>query len=218
MTILPDESQVILVDKPLEWTSFDVVKKIRGTYRIKKVGHAGTLDPLATGLLIICTGKKTKQIDGFMDMEKEYTGTLEIGRTTPSIDLETVFDSESDWSNITIDQCEMIAKSLTGELLQEPPLYSAIRIQGKRAYELARAGKNTKLALRTVEINTFELTTVNLPCLEFRVVCSKGTYIRSLVRDFGNKLGTGAYLKSLRRTKIGDYRVQDAITMEQIHR
>lgn len=213
-----DDGQMILIDKPLEWTSFDVVKKIRGTYRLKKVGHAGTLDPLATGLLIICTGKKTKQIEGFMDLKKVYTGTLEIGKTTPSIDLETAFDNETGWSDITVESCMEATRSLTGDILQIPPLYSAVRVEGKRAYNFAREGTDKKLAPRSVQINEFELTRIELPEIDFRIVCSKGTYIRSLVRDFGNNLGVGAYLKGLRRTRIGEFSVEDAITMDKIHR
>ena len=213
-----EDGQVLLVDKPLEWTSFDVVKKIRGTYRLKKVGHAGTLDPLATGLLIICTGKKTKQIEGFMDQLKEYTGTLEIGRTTPSVDLETAFNNTSDWSEITSKNCLEGARRLTGDILQVPPLYSAVRVEGKRAYSFAREGISKKLAPRSVTISEFELTRIELPEVDFRIVCSKGTYVRSLVRDFGEYLSVGAFLKELRRTKIGEYKVEDAITMDKIHR
>ena len=213
-----EDGEVIFVDNPLECTSFDVVKKIRGTYRLKKVGHAGTLDPLATGLLIICTGKKTKQIESFMNLVKEYTGSMEIGKTTPSVDLETEFDSESDWSKITEEECHSATTSFTGDILQVPPLFSAVKIKGRRAYELAREGKDTKLAPRHVSVLEFQLTKIELPVIEFRIVCSKGTYIRSLVRDFGEKIGTGAYMKSLRRTKIGTHSVDHAITIDQIHR
>jgi len=213
-----EDGEVILVDKPLEWTSFDVVKKIRGTYRLKKVGHAGTLDPLATGLLIVCTGKKTKQIESFMGLVKEYTGTMEIGKTTPSVDLETEFDSESDWSMITEEVCHSATEPFIGDILQVPPLFSAVKIKGQRAYELARQGKKTKLAPRHVNVSEFQLTKIELPVIEFLIVCSKGTYIRSIVRDFGEKIGTGAYMKSLRRTKIGTHSVEHAITIDQIHR
>ncbi len=211
-----DEGSVLLIDKPLHWTSFDVVKKIKWTYKLKKVGHAGTLDPLASGLLIICTGKKTKQIESFMGQEKEYTGTMVIGKTTPSVDLETPFDSEKTWDHITRDKCREATKHFIGEIKQVPPIFSAVRIQGKRAYMHARKGEKATIPPRFIRIDEFELTKLDLPEIEFRVICSKGTYIRSLVQDFGNKLGTGAYLSSLRRTKIGNYSVDDAMTIDQI--
>ena len=210
--------KVLLIDKPLEWTSFDVVKKVRATYRLKKVGHAGTLDPLATGLLIICTGKKTKEIEGFMGQEKEYTGKLTLGKTTPSVDLETSFDKDYDIGHIDNNTCLEVAKSFVGAIEQVPPIYSAIRVKGRRAYEHAREGSETKLKSRTVSIAQFDLEKIELPDIYFRVICSKGTYIRSLVRDFGTALDAGAYLAELRRTRIGDYRIEDALTIDKIKR
>ncbi len=214
MTTVQDEGNVFLIDKPLKWTSFDVVKKIKGTYQLKKVGHAGTLDPLATGLLIICSGKMTKQIESYMGLEKEYNGTMVIGKTTPSIDLETAFDSENSWQHITPGVCHEIAGNFIGEIMQVPPIYSAIKIDGKRAYEYARKGNKAKIHPRLVFIDTFEFLKINLPKIEFRVICSKGTYIRSLVSDFGKKLNTGAYLSDLRRTRIGEYNVNDAMKID----
>lgn len=210
--------KVLLIDKPLEWTSFDVVKKVRATYRLKKVGHAGTLDPLATGLLIICTGKKTREIEGFMGLEKEYTGKLILGKTTPSVDLETSFDQTFDISHIDSTKCHAAASAFEGEIEQIPPIYSAIRIKGRRAYEHAREGSEARLKPRPVRISAFQLVSINLPEVEFRVVCSKGTYIRSLVRDFGERLIAGAYLSELRRTRIGTHRVEDALSIDQIKR
>jgi tRNA pseudouridine55 synthase len=212
----PEEGQVILIDKPLKWTSFDVVKKVRYALRVKKVGHAGTLDPLATGLLILCTGKKTKQIENFMGLEKEYEGRIVIGKTTPSVDLETGFDSESPWDYISIEDCQKAAKELSGEISQVPPAHSAVRVQGKRAYKLARKGVEVEIKPRNVLITEFSLPKIELPEVHFKIVCSKGTYIRSLARDFGEILGTGAYLAELRRTRIGDYSINDALSIDQI--
>lgn len=204
------EGQVLLVDKPLEWTSFDAVKKIRGTLRIKKVGHAGTLDPLATGLLIICTGKMTKQIEGFQAQEKEYTGTLVLGKTTPSLDLETEFNTEKDTSHLTPQDVEAVREKFLGTLQQIPPQYSAIKVDGKRAYKDAHKGKEVKMKPRIVEITLLEFTRIALPEVDFRVVCSKGTYIRSLARDIGEAVGVGAHLAALRRTRIGDHKIEAA--------
>jgi tRNA pseudouridine55 synthase len=213
---LPDEGQVILIDKPFTWTSFDVVKKVRYTLKLKKVGHAGTLDPLATGLLILCTGKKTKQIENFMGLEKEYVGKFVIGKTTPSLDLETAFDSERSWEHISKEDCEEAAENLSGEISQVPPAHSAIRIKGTRAYKMARKGEKVEIKSRSVLITEFSLPIINLPEVHFKVICSKGTYIRSLARDFGEILGTGAYLAELRRTRIGDYNVKDSLSIDQI--
>ena len=210
------DSRVILIDKPLRWTSFDIVKKVRYSLKLKKVGHAGTLDPLATGLLILCTGSKTKQIEEFMGLEKEYTGKMIIGKTTPSVDLETSFDSEKSWDHITNKDCVRIATSFTGEISQVPPAHSAIMVKGKRAYKLARKGEPVELKSRQVFIKELSITQLTLPEIWFRIICSKGTYIRSLVRDFGEKLGTGAYLAELRRTRIGQFRVEDSIPVDQI--
>ncbi len=210
------EGAVLLFDKPLEWTSFDMVKKVKALLRhclaIKKikVGHAGTLDPLASGLLIICTGKMTKQIDTIQRLEKEYSGTFFIGATTPSADLETQPDAHFPVEHIDSQMLEQARKSFTGCLQQVPPLYSAKKINGERAYEHARRGDKTIMQPNTVNIHQFELTRIALPEVDFRVICSKGTYIRSLARDFGETLQSGAYLQKLRRTRIGSYEVKDA--------
>ena len=215
----PDPGQLILIDKPREWTSFDVVNKIRRACKIRKVGHAGTLDPLATGLLILCTGKMTKQIDSYQAQEKEYTGTLVLGKTTPSVDLETEFDAEFDVTNITPEQVRAAAAQLTGEIQQIPPIYSAVRVNGERLYERARRGETADqveggIKSRTVTVSTFNVLTDDFPTIDFRIVCSKGTYIRSLVRDLGLLLNNGAYMSVLRRTRIGEFHVKDAQTVE----
>lgn len=210
------EGHVLLVDKPLAWTSFDVVKKLKYALNLKKVGHAGTLDPLATGLLILCTGKKTKQIESFQNQGKEYDGTLVLGQSTPSYDLETEPTEAVDLANITEQQIKEATLDFIGKVEQTPPIYSAIKINGKRAYLHARKGDNIKLRSRIVQIDKFEIMSIDLPQVKFLVSCSKGTYIRSLVNDFGNKLAVGAYLSQLRRTKIGDYKVTDAFTIEEL--
>jgi tRNA pseudouridine55 synthase len=210
------DDEILLIDKPLGWTSFDVVKKLRNVLKIKKIGHAGTLDPLATGLLILCTGKKTKMIKQFQEQEKEYEGTFIIGKTTPSVDLETAFDSESDYSNISVEDIHKAAKQFNGNIQQMPPLYSAVKVQGERAYNLARSNRTAVLEPRSVEIKQFELPTIDIPMVDFNVICSKGTYIRSLVRDLGEKIGTGAYLSALRRTRIGNFSVSDALQISDI--
>lgn len=206
------EGQLLLVNKPYNWTSFDVVGKLRNAFKpLKlKVGHAGTLDPLATGLLIICTGKMTKQIDTFQAQEKEYTGTMILGETTPSYDMETDADQKFDISHITEDQVREACKQFIGDIQQYPPAHSAIKIDGERLYEKARRGEEVELRLRSVTISEFEITGIALPEINFRVVCSKGTYIRSLVNDFGKALNNGAYLSKLRRTRSGDYKIEDA--------
>lgn len=211
---VPDEGQVLLIDKPLEWTSFDVVNKLRYACKFKKIGHAGTLDPLATGLLILCTGKKTKQIDQYQAQEKEYTGTLVLGKTTPSVDLETEFDAEFDVSAIIPQQVQEAAQQLTGEIQQIPPIYSAVKVGGERLYEKARRGETAEIKSRIVTVSLFEVDTTRFPEVDFRIICTKGTYIRSLVRDLGLLLQNGAYLKALRRTRIGEFRVEDADTIE----
>lgn len=208
--------RVLLINKPLRWTSFDVVRKLRGILKIKKIGHAGTLDPLATGLLILCTGKMTKQIDTFQAQEKEYTGKMVLGQTTPSYDLETEPTAQQDISGVTEQMIAEAATRFTGLISQIPPLHSAIKVDGKRAYKLARAGSDTKLKAREVNISTFEITDVNLPEISFRVVCSKGTYIRSLAHDMGQALGVGAYLSELCRTRIGDFLLKDAQSLEEL--
>ena len=202
--------EVFLIDKPLEWTSFDVVKKVRNALRIKKVGHAGTLDPLASGLLIVCAGKMTKQIETFMGQEKEYTGTFVIGATTESFDLEKPVILVSNPSSISLSQVQEAAAKLTGNILQIPPMHSAIKVDGKRVYESARAGKEVKMEPRPVEVREFEITRFEGDEIDFRISCSKGTYIRSLARDMGEILGVGAYLKKLCRTRIGSYRLEEA--------
>ena len=209
-----EEGQVLLIDKPLEWTSFDAVRKIRNLVRIKKVGHAGTLDPLATGLLIVCTGKFTKRINEFMAQEKEYSGTFTLGATTPTYDLESEPENFQPVDAITPEQIKAATIPFTGAIQQIPPAHSAIKVDGKRVYELARQGKEVKLEPRNVTIKEFEITAIEMPVVHFRVVCSTGTYIRSLAFDFGHALGCGAYLSKLCRTRIGDFLLQDALTME----
>jgi len=211
-----DPGRILLVDKPLHWTSFDVVNKLRFKLKTKKIGHAGTLDPLATGLLIICVGKMTKRIEEFMGQEKEYTGQFILGQTTASHDLETPVSEQQDISHITPEMIHQTSAIFLGNIKQLPPQHSAIRIKGKRAYEFARAGKEIALATRDVTVNTFEIEQINLPEVRFRVVCSKGTYIRSLVRDFGAHLKVGAYLSALCRTRIGNFKLEDAVSIEEI--
>ena len=212
------KGELILIDKPYTWTSFDVVKSVKGQARritgIKriKVGHAGTLDPLATGLLLICTGKKTKEIESFQAQEKEYTGTIYLGATTPCFDLEQEIDKRFDISEITEEQVRNTTAQFLGEIEQTPPLFSAIKIDGKRAYEYARNDEEVKIKSKKISIYEFELTRIELPEIDFRIRCSKGTYIRSIARDFGLALNNGAHLTALRRTKIGDFSVEDAMT------
>lgn len=211
-----EQGTVLLINKPIQWTSFDVVRKVRNLIRIKKVGHAGTLDPLATGLLIVCTGKFTKRINDYMAREKEYTGTFTLGSTTPTYDLESEPENFKAYEHLTNEELAEATKPFTGDILQLPPMHSAIKKDGVRLYELARKGQEVKLDPRPVSIKTFEITAVELPVVHFRVVCSTGTYIRSLAQDFGQQLGCGAYLSSLVRTRIGDYTLDQAMTMEQI--
>jgi len=208
--------EVFLIDKPLEWTSFDVVKKVRNALRIKKVGHAGTLDPLATGLLIVCAGKQTKQIETYMGQEKEYTGTFVIGATTESFDLEKPVIPVADPSHITLEQVKAAAAELTGDILQIPPMHSAIKVDGKRVYESARKGIEVKMEARPVQVREFEITSFEGDTVGFRISCSKGTYIRSLARDFGEILGVGAYMSSLCRTRIGDFLLADAHDLPEL--
>jgi tRNA pseudouridine55 synthase len=211
------EGKILLIDKPLNWTSFQVVNKIRwlikqqfGIKKIK-VGHAGTLDPLATGLLILCTGKLTKKIETYQAQVKEYTGTITLGTTTPSYDLETEVDQTFDISGITKEDIQDNTKHVIGEIQQQPPIFSALKKDGKRLYEYARKGEKVEIPKRTVTISEFEITKIDLPNIEFRTVCSKGTYIRSLAHDFGKSLNNGAHLSVLRRTKIGVVSVEDAV-------
>ncbi len=208
------EGSVILVDKPLEWTSFDVINKLRRPMKAK-LGHAGTLDPLATGLLIICTGKFTKRITEYQQLPKEYTGIIHLGATTPTYDLESEPENFQPFAHITEKDLLNAATTFTGDILQVPPIHSAIKKDGKRAYEYARKGKEIILEARPVTISTFEITKVNLPEVHFRVECSTGTYIRSLAQDFGQALGCGGYLQKLRRTKIGPFNVDNAAGVEE---
>lgn len=214
------EGQLLLIDKPLEWTSFQLVNKIRWairkTYGIKKikVGHAGTLDPLATGLMLICTGKKTKQIDQFMGLDKSYSGTFRLGATTPSYDLETALSDPKPIDHISPELITKTRDCFLGKIQQKPPLHSAIKKDGKRLYTLARAGETTEISSREITITSFEVTPQKLPDITFLVTCSKGTYIRSLAHDFGQVLGCGAHLTSLRRTAIGTYNLDDSLTLD----
>ena len=212
------EGKVLLIDKPLNWTSFDMVKKVRWLTKIMKVGHAGTLDPLATGLLIICTGKFTKQINEFMGMQKEYTGSLVLGATTASYDLEQEPENFKSIDTITELAIQDATKQFIGTIFQMPPQHSAIKKDGKRLYESARQGIEVKVDPRQITIEQFEITKIDLPNVEFRVLCSTGTYIRSLVHDFGQALGVGAYMSGLRRTKIGTFNVEDAIQWEALEK
>jgi tRNA pseudouridine55 synthase len=205
--------KVLLIDKPLRWTSFDAVKKVRILTKISKVGHAGTLDPLATGLLIICTGKFTKKINEYMAREKEYTGSFHLGAVTPTYDLESEPEQMKDISQITEEMIHGNTARFTGEIEQIPPAHSAIKKDGIPVYKLARKGLEVKLDPRKVTISEFIITDIKLPEVYFKVVCSTGTYIRSLANDFGEALGCGAYLSSLRRTRIGEFRVEDAQTI-----
>ena len=213
MNEAPD--RILLINKPLNWTSFDVVNKLRHQLRIKKMGHAGTLDPLATGLLILCTGKFTKQIDLYQAQEKEYTGTFILGQTTPSHDLETELSIPVPVNHLLGEQLEQCRKKFIGAIAQIPPQHSAIKIDGKRAYEYARKGEARTLKPREVLITEFDWE-VDLPTIRFRIVCSKGTYIRSLARDIGNELGVGAYMASLCRTRIGSFKLEQALTLEEV--
>tara|TARA_B110000977_G_scaffold34654_1_gene46327 strand:- start:4431 stop:5129 length:699 start_codon:yes stop_codon:yes gene_type:complete len=214
------EGQLIFIDKPLGWTSFQVVNKIRWLikqqFKLKKikVGHAGTLDPLASGLLILCVGKFTKKIDTYQAQKKEYTGTITLGATTPSYDLETEIDARFDYSSISSENVSETTLQFIGEIQQQPPIFSALKKDGKRLYEYARAGEEVVIPKRTVHISAFEITNIELPNIDFRIVCSKGTYIRSLAHDFGKTLNNGAHLSALRRTKIGDYLVENSLSIE----
>jgi tRNA pseudouridine55 synthase len=208
------EGKVIAIDKPLHWTSFDMVRKLRSLLQIKKIGHAGTLDPLATGLLIVCTGKFTKKINEFMAAEKEYTGTITLGAVTPTYDLESLPQQQKEYAFITNKLLQQTAKQFIGTIEQYPPIYSAIKKEGVALYELARKGVAVNPEARKITISTFEITAINLPEISFRVVCGSGTYIRSLANDFGAALGCGGYLSSLRRTRIGNFNVEEALTID----
>jgi tRNA pseudouridine55 synthase len=212
------EGELLLINKPYKWTSFDVVGKIRNSLKpLKlKVGHAGTLDPLATGLLIICTGKLTKQIDTFQAEEKEYTGTLTLGATTPSFDMETAVDSEFPITHLTAEQVLAATAPFIGDIEQYPPAHSAVKVNGERLYVKARLGEEVELRKRYVTVNEFEITRIQLPEVDFRIVCSKGTYIRSLVSDFGKQLNNGAYLSKLTRTRSGNFLLDNAFEVADL--
>ncbi len=206
-----EEGQVLLINKPYRWTSFDVIRKVRQLSGIRKVGHAGTLDPLASGLLIVCTGKFTKRINTFMAQEKEYTGSICLGAVTPTFDAESVPEQQKDISGLTETAIRNAVSQFVGEIMQVPPMHSAIKKDGKRVYELARRGETIELAPRSLVISTFEITRIELPQVYFRVVCSTGTYIRSLANDFGAALGCGGFLSSLCPTRIGSYTLDNAM-------
>lgn len=218
------EGKVILVDKPYTWTSYNVVGKVKSwiksvnTDKTKKikVGHAGTLDPLATGLLIVCTGKFTKRIEEFQAQAKEYTGTFVLGASTPSYDLETEIITHGGVGHISLDMLNEAVRELSGEIEQTPPIFSAVKVNGKRAYEFARKDEQVELKAKKIHIYEFELTRIELPDVDFKIRCSKGTYIRSIARDFGEKLQSAAYLSALRRTKIGEYKVEDALDVRNL--
>lgn len=219
--------EVLLINKPYTWSSFQAVNKLKHAIKTHpslivdgvkvkpKIGHAGTLDPLATGLLIVCAGKKTKTINDLMGMEKEYTGTFLLGATTPCFDLEKEVDKIFQTEHITLEAIRQAAKDFTGIQQQVPPIFSAVMINGKRAYEMARAGEEVEMKSREIEIKEFEITNVSMPTVSFRIVCSKGTYIRSIARDFGLALNSGAHLTKLCRTRIGDFKLEDAVTPQE---
>jgi tRNA pseudouridine55 synthase len=215
------EGEILLVNKPYRWTSFDVIGSLRGLIKHLigkkiKIGHAGTLDPLATGLLIVCTGKATKRIEEFMVFDKEYTGTFVLGATTPSYDMEKEVNETFPTQHITPDMIQEAARSLSGDIMQVPPMFSAIKVDGKRAYESARKDKDLGLAARPVSVPVFEITRIEMPEVDFRIVCSKGTYIRSLVRDIGQALYSGAYLSVLCRTRVGPHHIDNAHEIEEL--
>lgn len=213
--------EIIGIDKPLGWTSFDAVKRVRGAIQRKlnvkkfKVGHAGTLDPLATGALIICTGRSTKDIERLQNGTKEYIATIRIGATTPSFDMETEIDAHYPWEHITEDMVREILPKFTGHIMQIPPVYSAVKVDGKRAYKYARKGKDVELKAKALIIEELELLQSTLPDLQLRIVCSKGTYIRALTRDIGEALGSGAYLTALCRTRVGDIELKDCLSVDE---
>ena len=213
--------EIIGIDKPLGWTSFDAVKRLRGAIQRRlhvkkfKVGHAGTLDPLATGVLIVCTGRATRKIEQLQSGEKEYVATIRFGATTPSFDLETEIDCEYPWEHITREKLEETLPLFTGRIMQGPPVFSAVKIDGKRAYNLARKGKEVSLKAKPLEIKEMELLDMTMPDVTVRIVCSKGTYIRAIARDLGEALGSGAHLVGLRRTRVGDFSVESCLTVDE---
>lgn len=205
----------ILIDKPFGWSSFKVVYQIRNAIGWLKIGHAGTLDPFATGLLILCTGKKTKSISDFQDLEKTYVGTITLGKATASMDLETEILSEKPFEHITEANINLLKEEFTGKIMQVPPMYSAVKQKGKNLYKLAREGKTVERQAREINVSDFKIISINLPEIHFEIKCSKGTYLRAIANDFGEKLGCGGVLSSLRRTKIGQFSVDDAISVEE---
>ena len=213
--------EIIAIDKPLGWTSFDAVKRIRGSIQRRlhvkkfKVGHAGTLDPLATGVLIVCTGRATRKIEEIQGGEKEYVATVELGATTPSFDLETEIDATYPFEHIDETLAQEVLKSFEGTIMQVPPVFSAVKVDGKRAYKYARTGKDLELKAKPVKICEIEFLQLEGNLLKFRVVCGKGTYIRALARDLGQRLNSGAHLKELRRTRIGDIRVEECLKVDE---
>ncbi|MBE0646633.1 MAG: tRNA pseudouridine(55) synthase TruB [Bacteroidales bacterium] len=216
------EGEILLINKPYTWTSFDVVNSFRMFLKSKlgikkiKIGHAGTLDPLATGLLILCTGKFTKKIEEFKEFDKEYTGVFTLGATTPSFDLESEVDQRFDMESITAEMITEASKMFVGEQLQTPPKFSAVKIKGRRAYDYARQDEEVKLTAKPIKISAFEITRIEMPEIHFRIACSKGTYIRSIARDLGTALNNGAYLSALCRTRIGPYHLRDAWELESL--
>jgi len=210
-----NQGEVILIDKPAGWSSFKVIRKIRNAIGIKKVGHAGTLDPMATGLLIVATGKKTKSINEYQALEKTYTGTITLGKTSPSMDLETEVISEKPFAHITEEDIYKVRDEFIGTIKQIPPMFSAIKYKGKSLYHLARKGKEVEREAREVTVSVFKISKIDLPGIDFEITCSKGTYIRVIANDFGERLGCGGLLSSLRRTKIGNYSVEDAFTVDK---
>lgn len=211
-----EAGQTLLINKPLRWTSFDIITKLRKLTATRKIGHAGTLDPLATGLLIVCTGKFTKRINEYMAQEKEYTGSITLGATTATFDFESEPVNHKDFAHLTDAEIKKATHPFTGEILQVPPMHSAIKKDGKRLYEMARRGESIVLEPRKLFIKEFEIVSIQLPVVQFRVVCSTGTYIRSLANDFGAALGCGGYLSSLCRTRIGMFELKDALTIEEL--
>lgn len=207
--------KIVLLDKPVDWTSFDVVNKLRGMTKVKKVGHAGTLDPFATGLLLICFASATKQVNQLMELEKEYQGTFELGAETDSHDVTGKIVAQHPVPDLSREHIESAAKKYRGEILQTPPMFSALKRDGKKLYELARQGKEVELAARPVKVYAFDILAVSLPEIRFRIACSRGTYIRAIARDLGRDLGCGAFLKTLRRTRVGAYMVADALSIQQ---
>jgi tRNA pseudouridine55 synthase len=212
--------EILCIDKPLGWTSFDAVKRLRGAIQRRlhvkkfKVGHAGTLDPLATGVLIVCTGRATRRIAGLQDGMKEYIAEIELGATTPSYDLETEVDNRYPWEHITREMVEAVLPQFTGRVMQVPPVFSAVKVDGKRAYNLARKGKEVELKAKPLEIRELELLSFDAPRVTLRVLCSKGTYIRALARDLGVALNSGAHLTGLRRTRVGDVFIDNCLSLD----